>query len=293
MDKLIVPGYYKHRKGNIYRTLHIAKHSETAEDLVVYQAMYGKGEIWARPKSMFMDEGRFSYITDQEAIPQIPLFLNPKYNFPNIEYVPELVDLIDKDSLSSPVKSMITLLAKKNIISQELCSDFKKDDDIEKEILRRIAGYSIGDNLEDIFHLIQIWGGATGRYIYIFDGGFSWDTISEQYTKLVDTCLSISDIGDSSINILVDAVNEFDKSVAHMGVAFITKHTRFWLNHTLGHNALPIYDSIMANYVMRKNTVETKHLAEYWSVMVAKAQQFGIGLMPLERQIFKYAYEQR
>jgi hypothetical protein len=44
---------------------------------------------------------------------------------------------------------------------------------------------------------------------------------------------------------------------------------------------------------MRKNSVETKHLSEYWSVMIAKAHQLGIGLMPLERQIFKYAYEQR
>ena len=141
--------------------------------------------------------------------------------------------------------------------------------------------------------MIQIWGGATGRYIYIFDGGFSWDKVSESYNELVDACLSVSDISDSSLNMLVDAVNEFDKSVAHMGVAFITKHTRFWLSRSLGNNALPIYDSIMANCVMRKNTVEAKHLFEYWSVMIAKAQQLGIGLMPLERQIFKYAYEQR
>jgi hypothetical protein len=117
--------------------------------------------------------------------------------------------------------------------------------------------------------------------------------VSEQYAKLVDTCLSISSISDSSIKKLIDAVNEFDKAVAHMGVAFITKHTRFWLNRTLGNNALPIYDSIMANCVMRKNSAEAKHLSEYWSVMIAKAQQLGIGLMPLERQIFKYAYEQR
>lgn len=92
---------------------------------------------------------------------------------------------------------------------------------------------------------------------------------------------------------MVDVVNEFDKSVAHMGVAFITKHTRFWLNHTLGYNALPIYDSVMANCVMRKNVAETKHLSEYWTVMIAKARQLGIKLMPLERQIFKYAYEKR
>ena len=45
--------YYRHFKGNIYRVLHIAKHSETLEDMVVYQAMYGKKGIWVRPKTMF------------------------------------------------------------------------------------------------------------------------------------------------------------------------------------------------------------------------------------------------
>ena len=38
--------------------------------------MYGKGEKWARPKSMFMDEGRFTCIPDKEAILLIPLELN-------------------------------------------------------------------------------------------------------------------------------------------------------------------------------------------------------------------------
>ena len=45
--------YYRHFKGNIYRILHIAKHSETLEDIVVYQAMYGNRDIWVRPLSMF------------------------------------------------------------------------------------------------------------------------------------------------------------------------------------------------------------------------------------------------
>ena len=34
--------YYRHFKGNVYRVLHIAKHSETLEDIVVYQAVYGE-----------------------------------------------------------------------------------------------------------------------------------------------------------------------------------------------------------------------------------------------------------
>ncbi len=45
--------YYRHFKGNIYRVLHIAKHSETLEDIVVYQAMYGEKGVWVRPKAMF------------------------------------------------------------------------------------------------------------------------------------------------------------------------------------------------------------------------------------------------
>lgn len=293
MEKLIVPGYYKHFKGNIYRVLHIAKHSETLEEMVVYKAMYGKGEVWTRPKSMFMDEGRFEHVEDAVALSLIPLALNPKYNFPDIHYVPEMVDLMDKPVMSSPVKAMITLLTKKSILPFDFFAGFHKDDDIEGEILRRIKEYSTGDDIETIFHLIQVWGGATGRYIYIFDGGFNWTKLSAQYKSLVETCLSVNDLSESSIGKLVCAVSEFDKSVAHMGIAFITKHTRFWLNRSLGLNALPIYDSIMASCVMRRNTVESKHLSEYWKVMMAKAKQLGIELMPLERQIFKYAYEQR
>ena len=45
--------FYRHFKGNVYRVLHIAKHSETLEEMVVYQAMYGERGVWVRPKAMF------------------------------------------------------------------------------------------------------------------------------------------------------------------------------------------------------------------------------------------------
>lgn len=52
MDE-IKPGRYRHFKGKEYRVLFIAKNSETLEPEVVYQALYGEGEIWVRPVSMW------------------------------------------------------------------------------------------------------------------------------------------------------------------------------------------------------------------------------------------------
>lgn len=47
------PGLYRHFKGNLYRLLYVAKHSETLEPMVVYQALYGDMDIWVRPASMW------------------------------------------------------------------------------------------------------------------------------------------------------------------------------------------------------------------------------------------------
>ena len=46
---------YRHFKGNEYLVISLAKHSETQEDMVVYQALYGDYGIWVRPLSMFLE----------------------------------------------------------------------------------------------------------------------------------------------------------------------------------------------------------------------------------------------
>lgn len=66
----ILPGVYRHYKGNHYQVLYLAKHSETLKDMVVYQALYGERGIWVRPASMWNEtvdyQGkqvkRFTYI---------------------------------------------------------------------------------------------------------------------------------------------------------------------------------------------------------------------------------------
>ncbi len=70
----VKPGIYQHFRGNHYRVLHMAKHSETLEEMVVYQALYGEQGVWVRPAFMWDEEiirdgqtfKRFTYIGETE-----------------------------------------------------------------------------------------------------------------------------------------------------------------------------------------------------------------------------------
>ena len=57
-QELIVGGRYLHYKGNEYRVIGLAKHSETLEALVVYEALYDNphSKLWVRPKGVFLEE---------------------------------------------------------------------------------------------------------------------------------------------------------------------------------------------------------------------------------------------
>lgn len=46
---------YAHYKGLHYKIIGIARHSETLEELVVYQGLYEENPIWVRPLSMFLE----------------------------------------------------------------------------------------------------------------------------------------------------------------------------------------------------------------------------------------------
>ena len=50
---MVIPGRYRHYKGQDYEVLGVARHSETEEEFVVYRALYGECRLWIRPLGMF------------------------------------------------------------------------------------------------------------------------------------------------------------------------------------------------------------------------------------------------
>ncbi|MBX3350658.1 MAG: DUF1653 domain-containing protein [Nitrospira sp.] len=52
---VVLPGVYRHYKGQQYEVLGVSRHSETEEEFVVYRALYGDRGLWIRPLAMFTE----------------------------------------------------------------------------------------------------------------------------------------------------------------------------------------------------------------------------------------------
>lgn len=75
MGPPIATGLYLHYKGGRYEVLGVVRHSESLQEMVLYQALYGENGLWVRPRAMFEGQvevdgtrvARFARVVDADA----------------------------------------------------------------------------------------------------------------------------------------------------------------------------------------------------------------------------------
>jgi hypothetical protein len=211
--------------------------------------------------------------------------------------IPEINIKIEKDALTNKavptIKGMSTILDNKgfkNIVDKYLGEKVNTEtiSDLENKLFNDIKIYceSPSDELMiEIFHGIQLWGGRSGRNIYVMGGGFENNFSKEAYKNLVNNCLK------GNLRTILESLIRFGEEVQNLGLAFITKHTRYWTSQNKHLDILPIYDSVMSKGFLKEDNPRLRDLEVYWKTMLTYARNNNLTTEILERSLFNYFRE--
>lgn len=287
--------FYQDLDGKIIRVMSEGRACSSETPVVVFEGQYDNYPVWVISKAEFYDNvirngmtvPRFKEISEKEACEHLPRIYWPKYHFPRITYTQEVLPLrTPQEGVSPGVRGMMSLLQRIGEMPSDFPCSAAVDDDIETYIRLKIQNDA---DLKDVFNSIQIWGGMSGRNIYVMDGGFRWSEIEGPYRSFVESCKAIERNIPEERETLSRAVRTFCRQTQNISIAFATKHAMFWTSRQLGENAFPIYDRVMAGGLMGQHGGPTyDRVSEYWTVMHEKALDLNITDRALERQLFLY-----
>ena len=140
--RTILPGRYRHFKGKEYEVICIARHSETEEPMVVYQALYGDGGVWCRPAEMW-----------NERITRNGVPYRRFYRLDRIERVERYERLFDEATVSHDPEKLRRLDA--YYTSGEWREDYEADEngelppDLKRGVLSQDALYDLLESVNE------------------------------------------------------------------------------------------------------------------------------------------------
>ncbi len=148
---------YRHFKNKEYKIITIAHHSETGEELVVYQALYGEGMVCARPLDMFVSE------VDHEKYPEV----TQKYRFEKIADRPQ------RDMKVATLENALSQETEEKTLAQmtveEKMMAFFDEDDLESKYqilltMREEITDTMIDNMAVVVDVVIPDGAINARY---------------------------------------------------------------------------------------------------------------------------------
>ncbi len=148
---------YRHFKGNVYQIKALAEHTETGETLVVYQALYGEGKVYARPVEMFTSK------VDRAKYPDV----EQEYRFQKLDYSTGFSQSVPKMPEVEPkvIESTPEAVAEQEIVLDPLVEEFMDTDtyDGRLNILEAIH-HRVTDEMLDTMAIVcdvELQGGST------------------------------------------------------------------------------------------------------------------------------------
>lgn len=143
MERRPKPGEkYRHFKNKLYQVITIAKHSETGEELVIYQALYGDFGVYARPLAMFVSE------VDHVKYPQV----QQKYRFELVE--DQTADAAINEGETGLNSTDDTIVADMNEKQDEFAAKPDVSADAEPQVQPKLMEFLEADSFQEKYNIL-------------------------------------------------------------------------------------------------------------------------------------------
>lgn len=185
--EILIPGtLMKHFKGMIYQIIAIATHSESREDYVVYQALYGEYKTFIRPLDMFLSE------VDHVKYPNV----EQKYRFevykPNVKDTTHKDTQLKEDIVNQEVEGLVRLqsIDNQNVQhSDELAQKEFIENPTHKALLEFLDARTYKDKLEILDYIKnKVDSQMVNSMAMAMDLTLATDTVEEQIDE-IKNCL--------------------------------------------------------------------------------------------------------